>query len=88
MRFVKYGAVAALSAISISAQAADLPVKRTAVPPPVYTLVKTANWTGGYVGLIGGYGWADASINTADFGNTGSVTVSPSGWLIGLECPP
>jgi outer membrane immunogenic protein len=68
--------IAALSllAVSVAAQAAD-------IPRPVYKGVRSVvayyNWTGFYVGINGGYGWG-----TSDW-TVPAVSTKPSGWLIG-----
>jgi outer membrane immunogenic protein len=76
-----FAGITALALGSLSATAADMPIK--APPPVVY------NWTGGYVGLNLGYSWgsADTTITGAapftpsptDFG------VEPSGFIGGLQ---
>lgn len=70
--------------IPLTAHAADLPSKRSAMPP-TYVVAKVENWTGGYLGVIGGYAWGNADINTANFGNTSNVKLEPDGWLIGPQ---
>jgi len=55
---------------------ADLP--RPAYKAPVY-VAPGFNWTGFYVGINGGYGWAKSSWSSA----VTSGDVSPKGWLIG-----
>lgn len=82
-------AAAALIATSLTAQAADMKVKKPvykAPPPPVAVI---NDWSGFYVGGHVGYGWA----NTVSSGVSGlpfdvagaSVGVKPSGWLGGLQ---
>ncbi|HEY6026126.1 MAG TPA: outer membrane protein [Pseudolabrys sp.] len=55
---------------------ADLP--RPAYKAPVY-VAPGFSWTGFYVGINGGYGWAKSSWSSA----VTSGDVSPKGWLIG-----
>src|SRR5690349_3763840 len=84
-------AVASLLAATSLSSAADLAGRPYAVPvaPPVF------NWTGFYVGVNGGYGWADNDIT--GIGNTGQLKggfvggqlgynwQNPSGWVFGVE---
>ena len=54
-----------------SAFAADLSQPTYNAPPPAYAPADAAwSWTGGYVGLLGGYGWS-------------AGTVSSNGWIGG-----
>jgi outer membrane immunogenic protein len=53
-----------------SAHAADLSQPTYNAPQPAYTPAQAWSWTGGYVGLLGGYGW-------------GAGTVSNNGWIGG-----
>jgi outer membrane immunogenic protein len=71
---LKFGATAVALVIgSTAALAADIgaPAPRY-TPPPAYTS-SAFNWAGPYVGVLGGYGWADFN----DGGTTGN------GWLAG-----
>ena len=56
--------------------AADLP--RPAYKAPVY-VAPVFSWTGFYIGINGGYGWAKSNWSSA----VTSGDVSPKGWLIG-----
>jgi opacity protein-like surface antigen len=79
------------------AQAADLP---RSAPPPVYSPVAAANWTGFYAGIHGGGGWADSQStflsgapSPADFNLSGPYIGAQIGynwqfannWLLGVE---
>lgn len=89
-------ALLATSALTVSAFAADMPVKAPAyrvAPVPMY------NWTGFYVGVNGGGVWGHSSWqyvvsgNTAGHNNSGGLvggTVGynyqfPEKWLLGIE---
>ena len=71
-----------------SVHAADLPVYEPA--PPV--AAPYFDWTGGYVGVFGGYGWGDARASSAynsdseDFYNIDdqSYSLDPDGFFAGL----
>jgi outer membrane immunogenic protein len=79
-KFTKWGiATLALLVPSFSADAADIPVKGYYKGPP-RSVVSYYNWTGGYVGINGGYMWADT-----EFTNAAGATskTSPKGWLAG-----
>ena len=52
-----YVATLALLATSFAAEAADMPVKGGYYKGPPRSVVSYYNWTGGYVGISGGYGW-------------------------------
>ncbi|MCJ2022788.1 porin family protein, partial [Methylobacterium sp. J-067] len=54
--------LAAFTALTAAASAADLP--RRAAPPPIFTPVPVFTWTGFYAGFNAGYGF-DASSNSA-----------------------
>ncbi|MCJ2089564.1 porin family protein, partial [Methylobacterium sp. E-005] len=53
--------LAAFTALTAAASAADLP--RRAAPPPVFTPVPVFTWTGAYFGINAGYAF-DASSNS------------------------
>jgi outer membrane immunogenic protein len=82
------GAMASLLAIGAAA-AADLPIYKAPPPPPPPSIY---NWTGGHVGVVGGYGGGSAAYTsyvttflpalTANFANTSRGT---SGFLVGFE---
>ena len=69
----------ALAALSSVAMAADLPV-RTEAPAPAPVFVAANNWTGFYVGIVGGYSWS--SVTHCDGGSNpacgGGGSVFPS----------
>ena len=56
-------ALAAFTALTAAASAADLP--RRVAPPPIFTPVPVFTWTGAYFGINAGYAF-DASNNTAN----------------------
>ncbi len=74
------GAAAAIAMFAGAAQAAD------------YAAPESPSWTGGYIGVVGGYGWGDSdfsadSLLTGTTTSTGDPTVDGSidveGFLIG-----
>ncbi|WP_224405135.1 outer membrane protein [Afifella sp. IM 167] len=76
---------AAFAMLGTAAMAADLPTYEPAPMSPV--AAPTYNWTGGYVGAQGGYGWSDIgnAFDTAPFGAfTGQPDYSADGWLLGI----
>ena len=58
--------LAAFTALTAAASAADLP--RRAAPPPVFTPVPVFTWTGAYFGINAGYAFDASSNNTNSFG--------------------
>ncbi|MGU3659996.1 outer membrane protein, partial [Methylobacterium fujisawaense] len=60
--------LAAFTALTAAASAADLP--RRAAPPPVFTPVPVFTWTGAYFGINAGYAFDASDRNT---GNTFAV---------------
>ena len=62
--------VAALSAAT-AASAADMQARPYKAPPPAAVVSPAYNWSGFYVGAMGGYGWGD----TAGSGGFGGGTV-------------
>jgi len=67
MRVFLIAAAAATFVASGTALPADLPVKAPPLAPPPPT------WTGFYVGVNGGWGWANNINNAASFATTGVV---------------
>lgn len=77
------------------AQAADVGRRAPAyVPPPVVNVAPAAyNWSGAYVGLTGGYGWAGfgSSATVSDGsgflagGYVGYNMQTPTNWVFGIE---
>ncbi|EIZ82618.1 porin [Methylobacterium sp. GXF4] len=57
--------LAAFTALTAAASAADLP--RRAAPPPVFTPVPVFTWTGAYFGINAGYAFDASSNNTSSF---------------------
>lgn len=74
-------AAAALMAMPLAAQAADLPqpyapsykAPAYVAPAPVFS------WSGFYLGINGGYMWGSSDWS----GGAGSFSVDPKGWLVG-----
>ena len=80
-------AVTALSLISFSSLAADLPRRESAVAPaPVFVAAPT--WGGFYAGVQGGYGWGKfkPTIDPAlvALGLTEDLDHKPDGWMAGV----
>ncbi|MEJ1160737.1 outer membrane protein [Prosthecomicrobium sp. N25] len=72
-------AVAALALSAGAASAADL-YRAAPVPAPVApTLIPAFVWTGGFVGLHAGYGWADIN------GRKGTKDATADGFLAGVH---
>lgn len=70
-------ATVALSAISIQAIAADLPVRGPApAPAPVFTAI---NWSGFYVGLNAGYTWGKADLGVTHLPTQAGFNADPYG---------
>jgi outer membrane immunogenic protein len=57
------GSVAAV-AISTSVFAADAIYEAPAEPPVAVESVPQFSWTGGYAGILAGYGWGDGTVDT------------------------
>lgn len=70
-------ALVALLIGSLGAQAADLP--QPSYKAPAYVGPSYANWNGFYLGINGGYAWADSEWS----GSAGNFKASPNGWLGG-----
>jgi outer membrane immunogenic protein len=98
LRYLTVGLLTMTSMItSISAQAADLPIK--SMPAPVAAAVY--NWTGFYVGLNGGYGWGtqdpvellggnrfdrtSRSLSGGVFGGTMGAQIQQGNVVLGVE---
>ena len=65
----------AVAVLSLPAMAADLPRKAPApLPPPA----PVYNWTGFYVGVNGGWGWAKTEATVAQTGNGGTLDFNPA----------
>ena len=85
-------AVAALL-VSLSAHAADLPMKARPAPPPPPS--PAMGWSGFYLGVNGGYAWGSDPIAFSDAGGAsafftggavpGAVSGSPAGGLFGVQ---
>ena len=76
-KFTKWGiATFALLATSFSADAADIPVKGYYKGPP-RSVVSYYNWTGGYIGINGGYGWGNSDWDSP------LITLKPKGGMVG-----
>jgi outer membrane immunogenic protein len=70
-------ALATLFVSSFGVHAADMGRPIYKEPPPEY-IVPIFNWTGFYVGLNGGYGWA-----SSQWSGPANFEVSPNGWMVG-----
>ena len=75
MRRVLLSTISLLALSGVTAMAADLPRAAPAYKAPV--AVPMYNWTGGYIGINGGYAWGES-----DWGFFGST--KPSGGTVGL----
>lgn len=76
-RFFQLAAAAGLAlAMASPSLAADLP--RPAYKAPIY-VAPLFSWTGFYVGINGGYAWADADWT----GTSGTASTKPKGGLLG-----
>jgi len=80
------GTAVSFALLACPALAADMPVKG-----PVYRVMPpTATWTGFYIGVEGGYGWAETDTTVTTPAGTLFVTGDrfatghPSGWLLGI----
>lgn len=67
-----------LSGVAISAQAADLGVRK---PSPGLPIIAAYNWTGFYVGIQGGYGFGDGIKHVSGGLSSGKFDIS--GGLVG-----
>jgi outer membrane immunogenic protein len=77
-RFTLAGFALVTLASTISAQAADMPLKAVKAPPPSIEL-----WTGFYIGGNGGYSWGSASESlTATSQTTGTITQTTLGGAV------
>lgn len=70
------GAILAATAIVSTAQAADLIVE----PEIAEAAIAAYDWSGPYVGVVGGYGWGDVSSEGLP-----AAEADISGWLVGAE---
>jgi outer membrane immunogenic protein len=89
-RFLSVGAFLAASLVGGVAVAADMPMK---APPAPFV----ARWTGTYIGINGGYGWATSNESTVfatsgDYSQTGGLAGVTYGgnwqsgqWVLGFE---
>jgi outer membrane immunogenic protein len=90
----------ALLAVSGPLQAADIG-RQTITKAPVTAPIPYYNWTGPYIGIVGGWGWGDSShaetipgfaLSTGDFdvnggtvGGTLGYNIQSGPWVLGLE---
>ena len=86
--FKLIGATIVAASFATGALAADLP--RQATKAPVAPMIPAFNWTGFYIGLNGGYGWADSTFGDANgFVGGGQIGYNwqaiGSPWVFGLE---
>ncbi|WP_224405137.1 outer membrane protein [Afifella sp. IM 167] len=78
---------AALALLGSTAMAADLPSYEPAPAAPAAPVSAPGyNWTGGYVGLQGGYGWSnvDSAYSYVTTPAAGSLDFDADGWILGL----
>ena len=73
-----YILAAALAALPLAAQASDLPSKKAPVAVPVAARA-VDNWTGPYMGIVGGYGWGTSDYTSADINGS----IDSTGWTVG-----
>ena len=83
MKRVLLASVGILALSAAAASAADIP--RRVAPRPAPVVVSQAyNWTGGYVGLYGGYGWGSngftSPVSTGNFDLSGGVAGGTIGY--------
>lgn len=69
------GAAALLGVVA--AQAADVIYQEPPAPQPIMTPEPISSWSGGYVGVTGGYGFLGR------MNNTNAGTIGTSGWMFG-----
>ncbi len=73
----------AIATLMGAANAADMP-RRAAMPTKAVPYVQTYNWTGGYVGINGGYGFGRANfaapVATGDFDTRGGMVGGTVGY--------
>jgi outer membrane immunogenic protein len=72
---------AAFAATTLTAQAADLPMRQAYAPPPA--AVPVYNWTGIYLGINGGYGWGRQDPLSLITNQYDKVNTDMDGWLFG-----
>lgn len=65
-------------AITSAASAADLIID---TPVEAGVVQASGNWDGAFIGVFGGYGWAELSSDVAP----GAVFPEPAGWLLGVN---
>jgi len=74
-------AAATLLIAPIVAEAADQPIPR--YKAPLRSVMAYYNWTGFYVGVVGGYASGKADWDITAGGVTTTSSMSPKGWLFG-----
>jgi len=78
-KLIKTGmAMLALLAASVTARAADMPIKAPYYKGPIHSVVSYYNWTGFYAGINAGYGWG-----TSTWSLLPGTTIKPKGMLFG-----
>jgi outer membrane immunogenic protein len=76
--WIKAGAAAvALLVTPLAAGAADIPMRPPVYKGPLRPVYSFYNWTGFYVGIVGGYGWGTSNWSSP------ALTISPKGGMIG-----
>lgn len=86
MKNILLATVAMIALGTVSASAADIQ-RRVAVPARTSTVVveQAYNWTGSYVGLVGGYGWGNSSFSAPLASNSSNLSGGTFGGTVGYN---